>query len=292
MKLKNNKNIFGSISSGLSSVLMAIKLKKWYPDHKIVFAMANTSRENKESLKFMQECSEYYDLDVMWIEAVINPEKGFGTGYRVVDYEGLKRDGEIFEQGIKKYGIPSKINKWCNREMKVVPLTKFANDIFGKDNYSVAVGLRTDEIDKRLPVNYRESNVFYPLVDNNINYRDRNKFWKDQPIKLKIESWEGNCDFCFEKSNRKKMTIAKQTPEKTIWWDKMEEKYSLISIEGKDAYNSFVESGGSFFGRENISTKELVEMAKKPFAQATDEYIYENDLFDLEGDCGSGCQVF
>jgi hypothetical protein len=38
---------------------------------------------------------------------------------------------------------------------------------------------------------------------------------------------------------------------------------------------------------------DLIKMAKTTqFRKATDEYVYENDLFDFEGDCGSGCKVF
>jgi len=59
MKLENN-NIFCSVSSGYSSVLMAIKIKEWYPNHNIIFAMANTSKERVESLKFMNECDRYF----------------------------------------------------------------------------------------------------------------------------------------------------------------------------------------------------------------------------------------
>ena len=46
------------------------------------------------------------------------------------------------------------------------------------------------------------------------------------------------------------------------------------------------------FYRQNISLDTLIEMASKPFKRATDEYIYESDLFDIEEECGSGCTVF
>ena len=59
MKLSDNKNIFCSVSAGYSSVLMAIKLKDWFPDHKIVNVMANTSKETPESLHFMNECDKF-----------------------------------------------------------------------------------------------------------------------------------------------------------------------------------------------------------------------------------------
>jgi len=291
MKLESNKNIVCTVSAGYSSVMMAIKIKEWYPDHNIIFAMANTSKERRESLEFMNQCDIYFKLNISWIEAIINPIKGKGTNYKIVKFKDLKRNGEIFEDGIKKYGIPSKINKWCNRDLKLVPLKKYCDKVFGLNNYSLAVGMRADEMD-RVSKEYKTNNVFYPLMDNKISTKDRNKFWKDKPIKIKIPAYKGNCDLCFEKSNRKLMTIIKEEPDKVIWWDKMINKYSTITIDGKDSYNHFAKNGGMNFYRENKTIQELVEMAKQPFSMATDEYIYENDLFDLEGECGSGCKVF
>jgi len=47
------------------------------------------------------------------------------------------------------------------------------------------------------------------------------------------------------------------------------------------------------FNRQNVSIKRVsCNGSKNHFSRATDEYIYENDLFDFEGDCGSGCVVF
>ena len=290
MKKTGNKNIFCSVSAGYSSVMMATKMKKWYPDHNIIFAMANTSKEREESLSFMNECDNYFNLNMSWIEAEFH-EKGKGVTHNIVTYKNLKRNGEIFEAGIKKFGIPSVINKWCNRDMKVIPLKKYADNIFGLNNYSIAVGMRIDEMD-RVSKDYKTNNVFYPLIENKISTRERNLFWKDQPIQIKIPAYKGNCDLCFEKSNRKLMTIIKEEPEKIIWWDEMLKKYSTISIEGKPAYNNFAENGGINFYRKNKTIADLVELSKQPFKMATDEYIYENDLFDLEGDCGSGCKVF
>lgn len=292
MKLKDNNNIFCSVSAGYSSIIMATKLKEWYPNHNIIYGMANTSKEDEESLIFMDKCDKYFGFGMNWIEAIINQEKGKGTDYKITDFENLKRNGEIFEDGIKKYGIPSKINKWCNRELKLVPLKKFCDNIFGAKNYSIAVGIRADEMD-RVSKDYKTNNVFHPLLDNGITTKERNKFWNDKPIQIKIPAYRGNCDMCFEKSNRKLMTIINEEPNKVIWWDKMIKKYSKITIDGKDSYNHFAENeGGMNFYRQNKTIEELIEMAKQPFSRATDEYVYENDLFDLEGECGAGCKVF
>lgn len=292
MKIKDNKNIFASISAGYSSVMMAIKLRDWYPDHNIIFAMANTSKERPESLYFMNKCDKHYGLNMFWIEAEFH-EKGIGVTPKIVKYESLKTKGEIFESGIKKLGIPNKDNKWCNRDMKVEVLRKHADSIFGKDNYSIAVGLRTDEID-RVRKDYKTNNVFYPLMDHKIDSKARNKFWKDQPIQITIPAYKGNCDVCFAKSNRKLMTVLKEEPNKGDWWDKMIKTYGSIPIDGKPSYNELMEqnNGVQTFYRGYNSIEDLVKMAEQPFTRATDEYIYENDLFDQEDDCGSGCQVF
>lgn len=291
MKL-DNKNIFCSVSAGYSSVMMAVKLREWYPDHNIVCAMANTSKERIESLEFMNECDKYFNLNMYWVEADISEERGVGTGFKIVNYEDLKVEGEIFEKGIKKYGIPRNINKWCNREMKLVPLKKFCDSIFGNKNYSIAVGIRADEMD-RVSSDYKNNNIFYPLLDNGITTRDRNKFWDSQPIKIKIPAYKGNCDLCFEKSNRKLMTIIKEEPHTADWWDKMIKEYGNIKIDGKLAYNDLMEhTGTQTFYRGNNTIEDLVKLAERPFTKSTDEYVYENDLFDQEDECGSGCRVF
>lgn len=291
MKL-DNKNIFCSVSAGYSSVMMALKLREWFPKHNIINVMANTSKERIESLDFMNECDKHYKLNLVWLEAEFH-EKGIGVTPKIVDYKNLKTKGEIFESGIKKLGIPNKENKWCNRDMKLEILRKYADSIFGNNNYSVAVGLRADEMD-RVRKDYKTNNVFYPLIDRGISSKDRNKFWKDQPIQIKIPAYKGNCDLCFAKSNRKLMTILKEEPDKMFWWDEMIKTYGSIPIDGKPSYNELMEknNGLQTFYRGYNTIEDLLKMAQQPFTSATDEYVYENDLFDLEEECGSGCQVF
>lgn len=292
MKLDDNNNIFCSVSAGYSSVMMAIMMPVWFPEHNIIYAMANTSKERPESLRFMNECDKHYNLNLVWLEAEFH-EKNTGVTPKVVTYENLKTKGEIFEQGIKKFGIPNKENKWCNRDMKLEILRKYADSLFGKDNYSVAVGLRADEMD-RVRKDYKTNNVFYPLLDRGVSSRDRNKFWKDQPIQITIPAYKGNCDMCFAKSNRKLMTILKEEPNKGFWWDNMIKTYGSIPIEGKPSYNDLMEqnNGVQTFYRGYNTIEDLVRMAEQPFTKATDEYVYENDLFDMEEECGSGCVVF
>jgi 3'-phosphoadenosine 5'-phosphosulfate sulfotransferase (PAPS reductase)/FAD synthetase len=290
--MKTSNNIVCTVSAGYSSMMMAIKIKEWYPNDTIIYLFANTGMEDERSLQFLKECSDYYGLDIIYLEPILNTKKGKGTNYKVVKFEELDRTGWFFELGISIYGIPSRANKWCNRELKLIPMTKFSNDYFGFNNWCVALGIRIDEMD-RFSENYKTNNLFYPLVENKIDSRERNKFWSTQSIKLNIKAYEGNCTMCFEKSDRKRMTIANEYPDKVIWWDEMENKYGHIKIEGKPVYNDMIDlDGRNNFGRLNKSIEWIVEQAKKPFRSATDEYIYESDLFDAEDECGVSCNVF
>lgn len=290
--MKTSNNIVCTVSAGYSSMMMALKMKEWYPNDNIIYLFANTGREDERSFQFLKDCSEYYGIDIVYLEPVLNPTKGKGTTYKVVTWKEMDRTGWFFELGISIYGIPSVANKWCNRDLKYEPMQKYCNAVFGKNNWCVALGIRYDEID-RISEKYKTNNIFYPLFDNKIDSRQRNKFWTEQPIKLNIKAYEGNCTLCFEKSNRKRMTIALEHPENVIWWDEMEKKYGAIKIEGKEVYNKMIDlDGRNNFGRQNKSIEWLIEQLQKPFKKATDEYIYENDLFDAEDDCGNSCQVF
>lgn len=287
----DSKNIFCSVSAGYSSVMMAIKLREWLPNHNIVYAMANTSKERLESLEFMNECDIHYGLNLKWIEAQFH-EHGTGATPKVVSYSELKTNGEIFEDGIKKNGIPFSKNKWCNRDMKLEVLRKYADSVFGKNDYSIAVGIRVDEFD-RVRKDYKTNNVFYPLIDNEIDTKARNLFWSKQPIQIKTPAFKGNCDLCFEKSNRKLMTILSEEPKTGDWWQDMVNKYGKIEKPTSPSYNDLLKKNGRItFYRGYQDINDLVKQAQYPFSKASDEYVYESDLLDLEGDCGSGCQVF
>lgn len=288
--------IVNSVSAGYSSVMMAIKMREWYPDADIVNIMANTSREREESLIFMDKCDKYYGLDLVWVEADIDPRHKVGTRHIVKTFETLTRDGSVFEKGIIKYGIPSVVNKWCNRELKLNAIHSYVKrDLgwgeFGKDYYT-SIGIRIDEID-RISEKREEFKILYPLFERGITTRDRNKFWDNQPIHLGIPAFMGNCKNCFEFTMRKLATVYLERPEDLDWNLEMQSKYSHIPKENAPIYNSFIEKdGGHYSLRQNKPWEYVIEMSKRRFKKATDEYIYLNDLFDKGGSCDQGCNIY
>ena len=70
------RKLWVSISGGLTSAYMAIKLKQEYSDrYELKFVYSNTGLEHEETLKFLDGVDRKFDLDIVWVEAVINPIK-------------------------------------------------------------------------------------------------------------------------------------------------------------------------------------------------------------------------
>lgn len=138
-----------------------------------------------------------------------------------------------------------------------------------------------------------EFKIIYPLVERNIVQRHRNKFWNEQSIQLDLPAFLGNCKFCQDKSVRKLATEYLMHPQDIEWNLEMEEKYSNVYKPSSPAYNKFIDSdGGHYSLRGNKSWRTIIQKSKTKFKRASDEYIYEDDLFDQEGSCGSGCNIF
>jgi hypothetical protein len=144
-------------------------------------------------------------------------------------------------------------------------------------NYNVirVIGIRADEAHRK-SVNAEKEGFIYPLCDElKVDAKFIRNWWDSQPFDLQLKDYEGNCDLCFKKSLKKRLTIIKENPSVADWWQKMEQKYSSESIPRFDL-------------RTNKSIEELVEMAKKPFTRAQDLHELSKqqcDLFDFETDC-------
>lgn len=214
--MSDNKPILVSVSGGRTSAFMAKFMKERYSDRQLLFVFANTGKEKEETLEFLHKLEVEFEIPIVWLEAVVNPIKGKGTTYKVVDYYTASRNGEPFEAVIKKYGLPSKLFRHCTRELKEQPIHKYAKEILGKD-YLTAVGIRADE-------KHRIGKYTYPLSEMNIDKAFINNWWSKQSFDLELLEHQGNCDFCFLKSKRKRVQLLKEGLD-VEWWNQMEIKY-------------------------------------------------------------------
>lgn len=268
------RNLLVTFSGGRTSAFMAKFIKERYCDDNLLFVFANTGKEAEATLEFVQKCDKEFNLNLVWIEAKINVEKGIGTDYKIVDFETASRKGEPFRDAIRKYGLPSKVYRHCTRELKEVPIHKFAKEFFGCE-YLTALGIRKDE-EHRLS---NKKGVIYPLAEINIDEKFIREWWRKQTFDLELKDYQGNCDLCFQKSVRKRLTILKENPETAEWWIEMEENYGKEFQDKMDM-------------RNDLSITDLVEMAKQPFNKAIDKQELREmqpSLFELNLDYEESC---
>jgi len=190
-----------SFSGGLTSGFMSHVIKERFSNSaEIVYTFANTGQENEKTLEFVNECDKRWNLGVVWVEPVFNHKHMKGTISRVVDFKSACRDDSLFDEMCSIYGLPNMDYPHCTRELKLQPMNHYIKTIWAKEKYSVCIGIRADEY-RRVSANPK--NIIYPLVDIFITKDDVQAFWDKQPFNLGLKDFEGNCKWCWKKSDKK-----------------------------------------------------------------------------------------
>ncbi len=286
-----NDNLLISFSGGRTSAFMTkYILDNWSENYNIIVVFANTGREFEQTLEFVNECDKRWNFNTVWIEAETNPIYKKGVSAKVVNFKTASRNGEPFENMIKKHGIPNVRMAICTRELKSYAIKAYARQI-GFKKYKTAIGIRADEIDRINP-NHEKKGFIYPLVSLGTTKPIVNDFWINNDFDLQLKGYEGNCDFCFKKSLRKLLTLTIERPEKLIWWEQMEEKYNeYIPMTRKK------QTKKTAFFRKGLTSKDLRMLSIHPFEKAKDDSKYidrQLALFDLDisNGCVESCEVF
>lgn len=262
-------------SGGRTSAFLAKYIKENPKYKNCIFVFMNTGKEREETLIFADKCDKEFGLNLIWLEANVFEQKGEGTTFCRTTFEKASRNGEPFEAMLKKYPLPNNMASNCTRELKQRPIDAYLRDNYKDFDIIRIVGIRADE-SHRKSVNAETEKVIYPLCDEiKVDSKFIRTWWEKQNFDLQLKDYEGNCDLCFKKSLKKRLTIIKENPNVADWWLKMEKKYSSESIPRFDL-------------RTNKSIEQLVEMAKQPFTRAEDLHELSKqqcDLFDFETDC-------
>ena len=256
------QNLFVSVSGGETSWYMAQRIKKELSDQfNLLFGFANTGKERKETMDFNIKCSEYFGIELHWIEAIVHHGKRKSCTHKIVDKLSYSKNGEPFTDVIKKYGIPNVAFPHCTRELKTNPLRSFAKEYFNGEKFRIAIGIRVDEIDRLNP----DRQFYYPLIKWDVNKPQINKFWANMPFRLQLKSYEGNCDLCFKKTLRKLLTVISEDRNSVNWWKESEHSFEQFSggrIHKNPPYR---------FNRNNLSVDDLITMSYSHFEPAIDE---------------------
>lgn len=290
------KKLLVSFSGGETSAYMAqwlIKHKK--DEYDMVFVFANTGQENEETLEFVHKCDKEFDMGVVWVEAVVHQGERKGTTHKIVDFKSASRNGQPFEDVIKKYGIPNQAFPHCNREMKLRPIHSYIKNSLGWKDYYTAIGIRYDEVD-RMVADRSTYNIIYPLIENvRMTKTKINFWWSQQSFRLNLKGYQGNCKTCWKKSKKNLCKIAKENPEHFDFFKVMQQKYSLAVPLGR---NEVLDENGkrkpiNFFRGDN-SVEDIFKLSEsfdKVVIDSHKETSFQIDLFDLL-DENESCDIF
>ena len=186
-----------------------------------IVCFANTGKEDEATLKFVQDCSDRWNVEVHWVEF-----RNADPAFKRVTFETASRDGEPFEALIRKRNyLPNPVTRFCTVELKIRSIHKYLKSLGWDHNESMDwVGMRADE-QRRAAKIADKSRI--PLVTAGITKSDISAFWKAQPFDLGLPNMNGvtmhgNCDLCFLKGGAQVLSLIAEKPERAIWWAKME----------------------------------------------------------------------
>lgn len=284
------KKLLLSFSGGETSAYMVQWcLANLSHKYEMIVVFANTGDEREETLEFVKKCDDILNFNTVWVEADVQKEMGVGTQYKIVTFESASRKGEPFDDIIKKYGMPNPQAPFCTRELKAVPIKKYAQSL-GWDKYYTAIGIRIDEFD-RMNDEAEKKRFIYPLIELNPKTKiEINSYWHDMPFRLELKGYEGNCKACYKKSDRKLMTIAKNTPESFDVFKRLQDKYENYLPDSKKHHEDKLPLR---FFRGEKTVEDIMELSKQPFIEAVDDskkVNFQLRIFDPELDVGSGCE--
>jgi hypothetical protein len=245
------KKLLVSFSGGRSSAYMAYRInREWRDLYELSFVFANTGKERKETLIFVDRCDKKWNLGLVWVEAVVHFDERSACTHRIVDFSTASRDGEPFESVIQKYGIPNMNYLHCTRELKANAIRSYMLSV-GWGKYLCAQGIRVDE-PKRLG---GKDDVIYPLAHIWPTTKPEIvDWWKEQTFDLGLKDHQGNCDACYKKSINKLVRIAQEDEHVFEWWGRMEKQYPLAGHNEDGTPRTFF--------RGHRSAEDIISMSK------------------------------
>lgn len=282
------ENLLVSFSGGRTSAYMMKWIyDNWSDKYNLITVFSNTGKEREETLQFVHECSERWNIPIVWVEASHKDsngntysKKGWKVNHRIVSYLTASRNGEPFEEMISVLGIPTTNAPFCSDQLKRKVIESYLKSIGWKDFYK-AIGIRSDEID-RVNSNFRAKKILYPLVNENpMTKQDVLNWWADNNFDLTVDADLGNCDNCWKKDLKRLCRNARNYPKSFDWWQLMTDRYGNYNPRNTDLKPPFN------FYRGNLSPKDIFTVSELPENEITAKAAREK----LDG-CSESCEAF
>jgi 3'-phosphoadenosine 5'-phosphosulfate sulfotransferase (PAPS reductase)/FAD synthetase len=223
-------NVQIAFSGGRTSAYMLhqiLEANGGLPDRaKVVFA--NTGREMPQTLDFVAEVGQRWDVPIVWVEY---RRSATGHSFEVVSHNSASRDGEPLIALMNHFGFPpNRAARFCSHEGKTRTAKRYCVSI-GWKRWTAAVGIRADEANRALTSPPKDRyDVWYPLLTAGVTRADISAFWARHPFDLALPNVKGNaalgnCDGCFLKSEASRAMLARDYPDRAAWWRDQETRY-------------------------------------------------------------------
>jgi hypothetical protein len=187
-KGRKGRNIL-ALSGGKDSAALAVYLKGKIPDLEYVFM--DTGHELPETYEYLQRMRAILGIQI----TVIRPKRDFDFWLTI--FRGC---------------LPSPQNRWCTRELKILPYEEY----IGKDQAISYIALRADE--DRTGYIAHKANIIpmYPFIEDGLMKSDIISLLNDKGLGLPgYYEWRSRsgCYFCFFQRRAEWVALHDRHPE-------------------------------------------------------------------------------
>ena len=110
----------------------------------VVACFANTGKEMPQTLDFVRDCGERWNVPIVWLEYAPAGEKQ--RKFRVVDHATRQPERRAVRSAARASGstCPTRSRRFCTTMLKIRVMRDYARSL-GWEHWTNAVGLRADE---------------------------------------------------------------------------------------------------------------------------------------------------
>ncbi|MEA1064720.1 phage N-6-adenine-methyltransferase [Erwinia sp. HR93] len=270
-----------SFSGGRTSGhLVYLKNQERLKGADIHFLFMDTGAEHPGTYQFVRDMVKHWDIPLICLRVVVNPELGQGNSYRVISVDEIGPDLKPWRDICEKYGTPYLGGPFCTRTMKTEVFERYCRDMFGKGNYRTWLGIRADE-PKRLK---DRSGVSYLADISPFEKQDVLDWWKEQPFDLQIPGHLGNCVFCVKKSINKLALAARDEPALAADFWQLINDPSVRVVERRQQENKIMYRG-------NNSLESIIALFSEHSREDIASTIKGGGGYD-SGSCSESCDIY
>lgn len=151
------------------------------------------------------------------------------------------------------------------------------------DDVYCAVGIRNDET-RRISKDKDKNHLIYPLIEwHPCDKQDVNAWWEDQQFNLQLKEHQGNCKWCWKKSNGKLFMVMDENKHYFDFPKRMEQEYKTVRAP----------YGERVFFRGNRSTEDMFALYEETWVKAgkVGSHAYRINDKDADSGCSESCEI-